>query len=57
MLGIEMGLFFLFFFSGGLEEYEGREGGWHFGEERGKGGRFDTIEGGGVLSFFSGSGV
>lgn len=31
----------------------GLEGGWHFGEERGKGGPFNTIEGGGVLSFFS----
>lgn len=31
----------------------GLEGGWHFGEERGKGGRFNTIEGGDVLSFFS----
>lgn len=31
---------------------EGREGGWHFGEERGKGGRLNTIEGGDVLSFF-----
>lgn len=35
----------------------GREGGWHYGEERGKGGRLNTIEGGDVLSFFSGSGV
>lgn len=35
----------------------GREGGWRFGEERGKGGRLNTIEGGDVLSFFSGSGV
>lgn len=36
---------------------EGREGGWRFGEERGKGGRLNTIEGGDVLSFFFGSGV
>lgn len=29
----------------------GREGGWRFGEERGKGGRFNTIEGGDVFFF------
>lgn len=59
MLGIEMLFFFSFLFS--LVDWRsmegGREGGWHFGEERGKGGRLNTIEGGDVLSFFSGSGV
>lgn len=63
MLGIEMGggFFFSFSFLFSLVDRRsmkgGREGGWHFGEERGKGGRLNTIEGGGVLSFFSGSGV
>lgn len=61
MLGIEMGggvpFSFLFSLVDRRSMKGGWEGGWHFGEERGKGGRFNTIEGGDVLSFFSGSGV
>lgn len=57
MLGIEMLLFFFpFSFPFSLVDRrsmkEGRVGGWHFGEERGKGGRLNTIEGGGTSCLF-----
>lgn len=62
MLGIEMGIFFLFLFLFSLVDRrsmkEGREGGWlAFWRGKRKGRAFEYNRGGGRLVFFFGSGV